>query len=245
MTPAIQIDGAGSDLLLIADHASNHVPDGIALGIAPALLDQHIAIDIGVHPLAERLCARIGCHAVLGGVSRLVIDYNRELDAPGLIPETSDGTLITGNAAIDPDARAQRIDAWWRPYHAAISHKISTVSPKMLISLHSFTPQLSSKAEERPWQIGVLYNQDERAARIAIPLLEAQGVVTGDNLPYSGKVLNATMNTHGEGNGIPYLGLEVRQDLIGDAEGLDRWADLLAPIIAATADALDDGPLRA
>jgi len=108
----------------------------------------------------------------------------------------------------------------------------------MLISLHSFTPNLSAKVEERPWQIGVLYNVDERAARIAIPLLEARGVVTGDNLPYSGKVLNATMNTHAEGNGIAYLGLEVRQDLISDPEGVAHWGGLLAPIIAETAESL-------
>lgn len=239
MTPAIQINGASrSDLLLIADHASNHVPPDIDLGIDPALLNQHIAIDIGVHPLAKLLCARLGCHAVLGGVSRLVIDYNRELDAHGLIPESSDGEAIPGNAALDRDARDVRIEAWWRPYHATISSHIAEMPPTMLISLHSFTPKLSSRVEDRPWQIGVLYNADDRAARIAIPLLEARGIVTGDNLPYSGKVLNATMNTHGEGNGIPYLGLEVRQDLISDEAGVERWADILAPVIAETAETL-------
>ena len=226
MTPAIQIDGARSKLLLIADHASNHVPEHIDLGIAPALLNQHIALDIGVAPLAEQLCARLGCPAVLGGVSRLVIDYNRELDAHGLIPEISDGHAIIGNAALDPAPRADRIESWWRPYHETISRKISEISPKMLISLHSFTKELSSRVEDRPWQIGVLYNDDDRAARIAIPLLEADGVVTGDNLPYSGKILNA------------YLGLEVRQDLIADAEGVSRWAERLAPIIARTAESL-------
>ena len=40
---------------------------------------------------------------------------------------------------------------------------------------------------------------DDRAARIAIPLLLAAGIVTGDNLPYSGRVLNASMNRHGGG----------------------------------------------
>ena len=75
-------------------------------------------------------------------------------------------------------------------------------------------------------------NTDDRAARIAIPLLEAAGIVTGDQQPYSGKLLNATMNRHGEANGIPYLGLEVRQDLIDTDEGVERWAERLRPIIA-------------
>jgi predicted N-formylglutamate amidohydrolase len=238
MFPALLIDGNRNDLLLIADHASNLVPGGIDLGIAPELMEQHIAVDIGVKPLAERLCSMLGCPAVLGGISRLVIDYNRELDAHGLIPEASDGEVIAGNVGLNADGRDGRIHRWWRPYHDKISQKIETAKPNMLISLHSFTPKLSSRSEERPWQIGVLYNDDERAARVAIPLLEAKGVVTGDNLPYSGKVLNATMNTHGEGNGIAYLGLEVRQDLIGDAEGVARWADILAPVIAETAESL-------
>lgn len=238
MFPALLIDGARSDLLLIADHASNFVPPGIDLGIAPELMEQHIAVDIGVKPLAERLCDMLGCPAVLGGVSRLVIDYNRELDAHGLILEASDGVVIAGNVGLNKDRSEARIAQWWRPYHESISQKIAASRPNMLISLHSFTPQLSSRSEERPWQIGVLYNDDDRAARVAIPLLEAGGVVTGDNLPYSGKVLNATMNKHGEGNGIAYLGLEVRQDLIGDAEGVARWADILAPIIAETAESL-------
>jgi predicted N-formylglutamate amidohydrolase len=105
--------------------------------------------------------------------------------------------------------------------------------PRLLISLHSFTPRLTTSDAERPWQVGILYNKDERAARIALPLLAEAGVVAGDNLPYSGKVLNATMNRHGESSGIPYLGIEVRQDLIADAGGVVRWCGRLAPVIAA------------
>ena len=74
-------------VLLIGDHASNHVPPGINLGIEPHLLGLHIASDIGVAPVARRLVeARAVDAAVLGGVSRLVIDCNRERGAAGLIP---------------------------------------------------------------------------------------------------------------------------------------------------------------
>jgi len=225
-----------SPYLLIADHASNHVPDDIDLGLDPALLNEHMAIDIGVTELGALLCARLDCPGIFGPVSRLVIDLNREVDAPGLIPISSDGHIIPGN---DGNHMA-RITRFWQPYHDGIAAQIAAQKPRLLISLHSFTPSLKLKPEEaRPWEIGVLYNQDDRAARIAIPALAAAGVCVGDNLPYSGKVLNATMNRHGEGNGIPYLGLEVRQDLIGDAAGVAHWADVLVPVIETCLRGLD------
>lgn len=238
MSAAALIEHPDPTLLLIADHASNHVPEDVDLGISGDLLERHIAIDIGVAPLARMLCDQLGCTGVLGGVSRLVIDYNRELDAPGLIPEASDGEIIVGNQGLGADERGERIERWWRPYHATIVDHITKIRPKMLISLHSFTPKLSGDNGLRPWQIGILYNEDDRAARVAIPLLEARGVVTGDNLPYSGKLLNATMNRHGEANGIAYLGIEVRQDLIGDTQGIGSWATILAQIIDETAETL-------
>jgi predicted N-formylglutamate amidohydrolase len=229
----------GAEMLLIADHASNHVPDDIGLGIAPHLLGLHIALDIGVAPLARALNRKIGCACILGGVSRLVLDLNREEDAANIIPLQSDGHAIPGNQ-LTPEQHRARIDRFWGPYHQFIADQITETQPKLLISLHSFTPSLKTRPEEdRPWEIGVLYNEDDRAARIAIPALAAQGVIVGDQEPYSGKLLNATMNMHGEANGIPYLGLEVRQDLIGDPAGVEIWANRLAPVIEDCLSAID------
>ncbi|MEY2927312.1 MAG: hypothetical protein RL367_1789 [Pseudomonadota bacterium] len=233
--PAITIPGpVSSPILLIGDHASNHVPGDIDLGINPALLDTHIALDIGVAALGRALCARLKCPGILGGVSRLVLDLNREDHAPGLVPHQSDGHAITGNVGANV---AERLVRFWHPYHDAVAAQIALQNPKLLISLHSFTPQLATNpAQARPWQIGVLYNTDDRAARIAIPALAAMGVIVGDQMPYSGKHLNATMNRHGEGNAIAYLGLEVRQDLIGHDAGVAQWAGVLAPICIAVTD---------
>ncbi len=225
----------GSDVLIIADHASAHVPDDIDMGIDPAFLRQHIAIDIGVADVARLLCERTGCGAVLAGVSRLVIDLNREEDSPGLMPLESDGHPIPGNVGID---RQQRLDRFYHPYHAAITQALDGIDRPFILSLHSFTPALASRLEERPWHVGILYNRDDRAARIAIPMLQAAGLNVGDQLPYSGTILNATMNRHAETRGIPYLGVEMRQDLVGDATGQARFAQYLAPVIEACRNAL-------
>lgn len=222
-----------SPFLLIGDHASNRVPKDVNLGIDARLLEEHIAIDIGVAELGRALCAALNCPGILGNVSRLVVDLNREEDAPHIIPIASDGHDIPGNAISHGD-RLERIRRYWQPYHARIAAQIAAQKPTLLISLHSFTPQLETRPEEaRPWEVGILYNSDDRAARQAIPALEAASVIVGDQQPYSGKLLNATMNHHGERNGIAYLGIEMRQDLIGNATGVSRWCDVLAPVIEA------------
>lgn len=212
------------DVLIVGDHASNRVPPGIELGIDRALLSTHIGWDIGVAALAQA----IGAPTFLGNVSRLVIDLNRDADDPVAIPLSSDGIDIPGNVG----DQSWRVAEYWQPYHDDLAAYITAHRPALLVSLHSFTPRLASRPDEvRPWEVGVLYNNDDRAARIAIPLLEAAGIVTGDQLPYSGKLLNATMNRHGEGTGTPYLGLEVRQDLIDGDARIAVWATKLRPIV--------------
>ncbi|QUT04293.1 N-formylglutamate amidohydrolase [Sphingobium phenoxybenzoativorans] len=221
--------GGDTQILIIGDHASNKVPGDIDLGIDPALLDAHVAIDIGVAEVGALLVAGLGCTAILGGVSRLVIDLNREDDAPGLLPVMSDGHAIPGNRAAD---LAERMIRFHHPYHHEVGRLLGGMTSPFILSLHSFTPSLASKPDEkRPWDIGILYNEDDRAARIAIPMLEAAGLNVGDQLPYSGKTLNATMNRHGEANGIPYLGVEMRQDLVSDAGGQQRFSEILKLIL--------------
>jgi predicted N-formylglutamate amidohydrolase len=224
-----QIDGGALDLLIIADHASAHVPDDIDLGIDSALLRAHIAIDIGVAEVSHLLAEQLGGTAILGGVSRLVIDLNREEDAAGLLPVMSDGHAIPGNRDADLTDRMMRFH---HPYHHHVAHVLERMTSPFILSVHSFTPRLErDPGQERPWDIGVLYNRDDRAARIAIPMLEAAGLNVGDQLPYAGTLLNATMNRHAEANGIPYLGVEMRQDLVADATGQARFASILAPVV--------------
>jgi predicted N-formylglutamate amidohydrolase len=53
----------------------------------------------------------------------------------------------------------------------------------VLIAMHSFTPVFTDVA--RPWQVGVLYHRDPRLAHILMDLLRREGLVVGDNEPYS------------------------------------------------------------
>ena len=241
--PELIAGAPGAPLLIVADHASNAVPPGVDLEIDHALLDDHIAIDIGSAALARALAAALGAPAILAGVSRLVIDLNRELHVEGLIPEFSDGWTIPGNVALHPDERTRRIHSYYDRYHDAIARHLDRQPVALLISVHSFTPQLASRADiERPWPVGILYNTDARAAEIAIALLREAGHLTGDNEPYSGRHLNATMNRHAEARGLPYIGFEVRQDEIDSEAGVARWSAELASVVRATQARLSAGP---
>lgn len=226
---------APGGIVCAADHASNRVPADIALGIPDHLLDDHIAVDIGTEAIAERLARDHAIPAHIAAVSRLVCDFNREEDAPGLVPDTSDGHPIRGNLGA---SREERLNRFHRPYHSALGEWLEQAQPALVLSLHSFTPRLASREEARPWQVGVLYNTDNRAARLAIPLLAAEGLNVGDNLPYSGRDLNYTMNRHAEAHGRPYLGIEIRQDLAQTPGDHTRWAALLANIAQRVASAL-------
>lgn len=231
MTAPRRIDGA-APILLVADHASNRVPPGVDLGIDPALLDNHIAVDLGTKALTLALAAVLGGPAIIATVSRLVIDLNRDPGAPGLIPTASDGHVVPGNLALSALDRELRVAAIHAPYHAAIAAEIAARKPALLISIHSFTARLAvDSAAPRPWPVGVLYNTDDRAAVPGIASLAARGFHVGDNQPYSGRDLNYTMNRHAEANGIAYLGFEVRNDGLADAAAVERWAGILADTV--------------
>ena len=223
-------------IVCVADHASNHIPSGIDLGIEPALLHDHIALDIGVEGVADRLARRHGIAAHIACVSRLVCDFNRAESDPAVVPETSEGHLIPGNLGADIP---RRIAAYHRPYHEGLAAFIAEARPRLILALHSFTPALRSNDAARPWEVALLHNRDERAARHAIRLFAAEGLTVGDNEPYSGRDLNATMDRHAEAAGIPYCALEGRQDQIADAGGQARWATLIADVAGRVLLALD------
>jgi predicted N-formylglutamate amidohydrolase len=248
--PPAFADIAGADdarVLVICDHASSTIPPALGdLGLAPADRLAHVAWDIGAAEVARRLAHRLACPAVLAGVSRLVIDCNRQPGDPGSIPAVSCGVAVPGNASVDDAEADSRAEAWFWPYH----HRIGTVLAHLwrhgpapaMVSVHSFTPSINGDA--RPWHVGVLWNRDGRMAVPVIDALRARGDLTvGDNQPYSGREINYTLDTHAGAAGLPHVSFEIRQDLIGDTAGAERWADILAGVLAPVL--ADEGLYRA
>ena len=81
----------------------------------------------------------------------------------------------------------------------------------------------------RPWHVGVLWDRDPRLpAPLLAALSSVDGLVVGDNEPYSGKApQDYTVDNHAEANGLPHLGIEIRQDLIDDMAGVERIAAVM------------------
>lgn len=237
VAPAFEIIGGRADagLVLIADHASNRVPDDLSdLGLPVAEFRRHIAWDIGVEALTRALAVRLDLPAVLSRFSRLVIDPNRGDDDPTLVMRLSDGAVIPGNAAIDEAERDRRIAAYWRPYDTAIRTTVdagfTAGRPPVIFSLHSYTPVW--RGWSRPWHCGVLWDLDPRLPDLLIERLRGDPtLVVGDNEPYDGALVGDTLYRHGTRRGLAHAILEVRQDLIADDDGVAVWADRLEPIL--------------
>lgn len=227
---AFEISGVPTEggVLIVADHASNHVPDDIDLGISPQFINDHIAYDPGTAPIARLMTENGGYLAILSSASRLVVDLNRNPDEVSVITERSDGVEIPGNR-ISGEEREARMQRFFHPYHDRVDTLIADLKPALVLSLHSFTPALrTNPGLVRPWDVGILYNHYETASRFALQFLEQEGMLNvGDQLPYSGKQLNATMDRHCEAIGQPYFGAELRQDLIMEPSGQRRFADIL------------------
>ena len=218
-------------LILVCDHASRRIPVSLGdLGVDPAVRRCHLAWDIGAGELTRRLAASLGATTVLQQYSRMVVDCNRQLLDPGAFLEFGDGVVIAGNRNLDAAKKQRRADEIYWPYHQVITNEIKRLSRNgvdpSFISIHSFTPVMNGVF--RPWQIGVLWDTDQRISAPLIRDLRGLEFKVGDNEPYSGRApQDFTIDHHAEAAGLPHVGIEIRQDLIDIDAGVSKIADVL------------------
>lgn len=223
-------DGA-SDLLLLCEHALPRIPRRLNhLGLPKPERLRHIGWDIGALALARDLSIRLDAALFHTGYSRLVVDCNRPLDNPSLMPEISEATAIPGNRNLDAAERTQRLEVLFHPFQAAVSRRLdlrlAAGKRTFVVGVHSYTPVYKGVA--RPWHAGILYAEaTEFAGRLMRALARDSGLVIGDNEPYRIDHDDYTVPVHGDKRGLPALLIEVRHDLIASAEGVAEWAERL------------------
>ena len=237
-----------SPVLLVCDHASRRFPIVLGtMGLDPVARRCHLALDIGAGALTERLANALSVTAVMCQYSRLIVDCNRQLMDPSAFLEFGDGVIVRGNHNLQMDEKEARADEIYWPYHNAITLQIERLQaqgrPPIFIAVHSFTPVLNG--ESRACEIGVLWDADRVTAEIFVHDLREAGFNVGDNEPYSGKAPHDfTVDHHAESLGLPHVGIEIRQDLIGDDQGLARICEVLQRVIGSLPARLNPTDIR-
>lgn len=220
-------------LLLTCEHASHAVPAAYnSLGVTDDDLRRHIGWDIGARAVVETLAHALDAPAVCSRYSRLLIDCNRRLSDADLIVSESDGTAIPTNREVSAEERQQRIDRFYRPYHEAIDQLLANSKGQelTLLSVHSFTSVL--RRQERPFDIGVLFDRYEDVAQELGRRLHAQGYRVRDNEPYSGyDGLIFSARDHGERHRLVYLELEINNRLIATPAQAGQVGGVLSGVL--------------
>ena len=227
--PLILRPHGSGHFVFFCDHASNHIPPELHnLGLPASELARHIAWDIGAAGVTEALSEIFDSPAILCNTSRLVIDCNRHLDAPDLIPEVSDGTVIPGNLHLTGAAKATRIERWFDPYHGAVEsillERLTRGVQSIAVSVHSMTACLAG--QPRPWQIALSSHGDRSLADPVLAALRRSGeVVVGDNQPYDlDPEVDYSIPFHALRRGMPNLQVEFRQNEIVEPACQRAWA---------------------
>ena len=196
------------------------------------LVGTHWSIDIGVEEFCRLLAEHTGCAGILARFSRLLIDVNRDLKSPTLIRRKADGRPILLNQAVSEEDLSERIEQYWRPYHAAAHQLVKSVPDGFVLGLHSFTDNFEGSL--RTMEVGVLFDEDEDVGLWSADWLRAKGLNVVVNQPYSGKNgLMYSPQKHATQNQRKTIELEIRQDLLGDALWRLKWAPVFGEFIRA------------
>jgi predicted N-formylglutamate amidohydrolase len=233
--PVIENEAAVGRIVLVCEHASNHIPAQWGdLGLTADLRRAHIAWDPGALGLARGLAKRLDAVLIHAPVSRLVYDCNRAPDMPGAMPARSEVHEIPGNAALSAEERLRRTTAIYLPFHdglhSLINRRIALGLRPVVVTIHSFTPVYFGKP--RRVEFGVIHDADPAYAVAIHAAAQGSGLVAELNAPYSAADdVTHTLRVVATPYGLPNAMLEIRNDLIATAAAEDTMAELLAPVL--------------
>lgn len=233
-----------SDVILLCEHASNHIPvEYNGLGLSPYDLVRHIAWDPGAAAVTRQLSCLLDAPAYLGTYSRLLIDLNRPLATPGSIVTRSEDTDIPGNIAMDAAEVERRAKRIFRSFHRHVSDVLDRRQkagrPTRLVSIHSFTPVFLG--ETRPWHAGVLFDKARAFGQSLVADLQRPGLLVDENVPYKAdRTEDYAIPIHGDDRDIPAVLVEIRHDLLADSESTVDWAKRLAAALGTCPPSADD-----
>jgi predicted N-formylglutamate amidohydrolase len=222
-----------SNFLIVVDHASRLIPRRLHdLGLPASELQRHIAWDIGSLAVARQVAAALDATLVWQNYSRLVIDCNRDPSVASSIPLSSESTGIPGNIGLSEQQLLARRSEIFEPYHqhlrTLLEERLTAGRPTILVAQHSMTDLYHGV--RRPMHAAVLYNRDRRFAALVLEQLRRDShLLIAENEPYFvSDQSDFTIPRHAEARGLPYVAIEIRQDLVTDEVGQSEWAGRIA-----------------
>ena len=218
-----------SPVVVVCEHASAFIPAKYSdLGLAGDALQSHAAWDPGALALAKGLSARLNAKLVTSDVSRLVYDCNRPPSAPDAMPYQSEAITVPGNRNLTAAQRQERVEDYYEPFRAALAETIAATAMAVIVTIHSFTPIYHGKT--RAVEIGVLHDSDARLADVMLDRAHHHtDRLVARNEPYGPEHgVTHTLKEHALANGHLNVMLEVRNDLIQEADQQEKMAQCIA-----------------
>ncbi len=136
MKPIFDLVPGTTPLLISVPHAGTYVPDAIAARLTPEALampdtDWHVEKLYG-------FAAELGAGLLVATHSRYAVDLNRDPSGTPLYPGRDNTELVPlGTFASQPVYRkgqepdkaeeAERVERYWRPYHAALASQLDAI----------------------------------------------------------------------------------------------------------------------
>lgn len=145
--------------------------------------------------------------------------------------------MIPGNARLSETAKTQRVERYFRPYHAAVESVLTEREQRgvssIVVSIHSMNPALAGQS--RPWQIAVSSYLDRSLAEPLLTALRQRGdIMVGDNEPYDlDPKVDYSVPHHAMSRGLQQAQMEFRNDVIADESAQYQWALRFAEALRA------------
>jgi predicted N-formylglutamate amidohydrolase len=233
---ALENATAASGVVLVCEHASSVLPPAAGdLGLSAEALSSHIAWDPGALEIARRLSKALDGLLVHQRFSRLIYDCNRPPESPAAMPEKSEIYEIPGNRDLGPAERYARTAALYVPFHDRIAREIVRLKGEgrrpVIVTVHTFTPVYFGKAREV--EVGILHDTDSRLADAMLDAATGGPYRAERNSPYGPEDgVTHTLRLHALPEGFANVMIEVRNDLVQEASGVEAVSSYLADLIS-------------
>lgn len=212
-------------IIITCEHYTNHIPQEYQHLFAGNgdILELHNAYDIGSDKIAEGICdiAKLPLHK--GNISRLLIDFNRNLHNPQVYSKFSEN--------LPNEEKVNLINNYYKPYRDAVEADIKKLIDSnyqvLHLSMHTFTPNFNNIF--RNVDIGILYDPRSHAEKEVSRVIkrfiinENSKYIVRLNYPYKGRSDGFTTTLRKKYPAIDYLGIEIEcnQRLVANDESLN------------------------